>query len=231
MNFKIILTVVVLVFCLFCGALVIQSGLFAHCSGQSGCILLQNAAANVSDDANAPAMSAGEMKPPGAVTYTAENAPFEIVTLGSKDSKSGYNFELELSSKGAAVRSATFSGFDDRNYNDPKPLRILSPVDLGAGYEVLSLANTNFIFVERQIQLPLGRLNWQQVSVDTASDGTQTSRWQAEIKTSAGESAVRLIKIYKVFTGRFDFECELTIENLLPQIEKIRFDLTGLTGM
>ena len=152
---------------------------------------------------------AAEPEPTKAVTFTAENAPSKTVTLGSVDPKSGFKFALELSSKGAAVRSATFSEFDDRDYKDPKPLEILSPVELADGSEVLTLANTNFVFVKQEMQLPLSRLNWMGGDVETDADGVQTAKWEAEIISSAGEPAVKLIKTYKVFPDRYDFQCEI----------------------
>lgn len=231
MNFKIALTFVVIVFCLFCGVLVVQSGLFEETPTSSGCILLQSATAGTSSDGNAISMHAAEPQPTREVTFTAENGPSKTVTLGSIDPESEFKFALELSSKGAAVRSATFSEFDDLDYKDPKPLKILSPVELADGGELLTLANTNFVFVKQEMQFPLGKLNWMGGNVETAADGTQTVKWEAEIISSAGEPAVKLIKTYKILPDRFDFECELTVENLMPQEQRMRFDLTGPTGV
>ncbi len=85
------------------------------------------------------------------VTFGADNAPIETVTLGSVDPESGFEFELELTSKGAAITRATFSGFDDRDHKDPQPLQILSPIKFYDGSEILSMANRQFPFTERQL--------------------------------------------------------------------------------
>jgi len=229
-NFKTVLILVVIAFCLFCGVLIVRSGLFEN-STSGGCILLQNTVTSDSNDTGSSVMITAAPEPVKEVTFIADNAPAKTVTVGSVDPKSGFKFALELDSKGAAVRTATFSGFDDRNYKNPKPLKILSPVELAGGGEVLTLANTNIVFVRQEMQLPLGRLNWQGGNAQIASDGSQTVRWEAEIKNSTGEPAAKLTKTYKVFPDRYDFECEITVENLSAGEQRMRFDLTGPVGM
>ncbi len=231
MNFRIALAFVVICFVVFCGWLVGEGRLLETSTTGTGCILLQSTAAGTPNDMNVTSMQAAEPEPATAVTFTAENAPQKTVTLGSIDPKSGFKFELELSSRGAAVRSATFSEFDDRNIKNLKPLVILSPAELADGSEVLTLANTNFVFVKQEMQLPLGKLNWAGGNVETASDGAQTAKWEAQIKSSAGEPIAKLIKTYKVFPDRYDFQCELTVANLSPEDQRMRFDLTGPVGM
>ena len=54
----------------------------------------------------------------------------------TEDANTGFKYQLELSSKGAAIRKVTFSngpdmqgkatGFDDRDHKNPQPLEILS---------------------------------------------------------------------------------------------------------
>ena len=78
--------------------------------------------------------------------FKAESAEAKVLTLGSIDKKNGYKFQLELTSKGAAIEQATFSEYDDRNQDEPKPLVILSPVYRGEDNIVRSMANTNFVF-------------------------------------------------------------------------------------
>ena len=114
---------------------------------------------------------------------------------------------------------------------NPKTFGIISPVELSDGSEVLTLANTNFVFVKQEMQLPLSKLNWKQGMLQPSADGTQTCRWEAEIKNSEGEPVAKLIKTYKVFPDRYDFECELTVENLSAQEQRMRFDLTGPVGV
>lgn len=124
-------------FCLFCGWLVVESGLFDD-SSQIGrnIILLQNVTAN--EDLEIPNVTVSESEQPQAsdsIKFTADNASARTITLGAKDPMTedpdgGFRFQLELSTKGAAIRKATFSngnnnGFDDRDYKNPQPLVII----------------------------------------------------------------------------------------------------------
>jgi YidC/Oxa1 family membrane protein insertase len=162
----------------------------------------------------------------------ATNAPAKSVSLGSTDPKSGFKFELELTSKGAAINKAAFSEFDDRDYKNPRPLVILSPVKLPDGSEVLSMANKEFVFVQQQLLLSLDKLHWQTSGVETLQDGSQTARFEATIKAQdSGSPVIKLIKTYKVIPNSYLLDCELTIENLTSTEQKVRFNLTGPVGI
>jgi YidC/Oxa1 family membrane protein insertase len=163
-------------------------------------------------------------------SFTADNAPPGSVTLGSVDPKSGFKFQLQLSTKGAAIERATFSGFDDRDPQDPQPLEILTPVQLPAG-DILSMTNTNFVFVDYGLQLPLDKLHWKSYDVEKAYDGSQTARFEATIKTSEGEPVIKLTKTYTVALDNYLLDCELTVENLTGDEQKVRFNLAGPVGL
>jgi YidC/Oxa1 family membrane protein insertase len=166
------------------------------------------------------------------IQFGVTNAPAGSVTLGSVDPKSGYKFLVELSSRGAGISKVTFSGFDDCDYKNPKPLIILSAAKDKDGSEVLSLANGSFIFVGPQLQLPLDRLHWKSFDVEKGADGSQTARFEAIIKVEdTGEPAIKLIKTYKVIPDSFLLDCQLTIENLTDTEQKVRFSLTGPVGI
>jgi YidC/Oxa1 family membrane protein insertase len=160
------------------------------------------------------------------------NAPAKNVILGSTDPKSGFKFELELTSKGAAINKAALSEFNDRDYKNPRPLVILSPVKLPDDSEVLSMANKEFVFVQQQLLLPLDKLHWQTFDVETLQDGSQTAHFEATIKAQdSGSPVIKLTKTYKVIPDSFLLDCELTIENLTSTEQKVRFNLTGPVGI
>ena len=231
---KNILTLIIIGFVCFCGWLVAQSGLFENSQtrGQTYCILLQQRASeSKSGTAKTPAEENERLEAANFTTFGADNAPVRSVTLGSIDPKSGFKFQLELNSKGAAVIKATFSEYNDRDYKDPQPLVILSPVKLADGGEILSMANKGFVFVQQQLQLPLHKLHWKNFGVEKGYDGSQTARFEAVIKTSAGEPVVKLNKTYKVVPGSYDLSCKLTVENLTDSEQKVRFDLAGPIGI
>ncbi len=231
---RVILTLIVVGFVVFCGWLVVESGLFECSLPNSGpCILLQSSTGdkNISD-ANVPAEEPSQIGADDSVTFGADSAPAKSVTLGSVDPKSGFNFQLELSSKGAAIKKATFSGFDDRDYKNPQPLVIISPMLERNGREILSMANTSLVFVEQQLQLPLDRLHWKSLDKETADDGSQTARFEAIVKiVGTDKPVVKLIKIYKIIPGSYLLECNIAVENLSDTEQKVRFNLSGPGGL
>jgi YidC/Oxa1 family membrane protein insertase len=172
------------------------------------------------------------LKADETIQLGATNAPAKNVILGSTDPGSGFKFELELTSKGAAINKAALSEFNDRDYKNPRPLAILSPVKLPDGSEVLSMANKEFVFVQQQLLLPLDKLHWQTFDVEFLQDGSQTTRFEATIKAQdSGSPMIKLIKTYKVIPNSYLLDCELTIENLTSTEQKVRFNLTGPVGI
>ena len=228
------LVLVVIGFVVFCGWLVVESGIF-ECSALNpkACILLQSTTGNENSRvANEPAEELPQIRADNSVTFGVDNARAKSVTLGSVDPHSGFKFQVELSSKGAAIRTATFSGFDDRDHKDPQPLVIISPVQERDGREILSMANMSFVFVQQQLQLPLDRLHWKCFYKETAGDGSQTVRFEAIIKiVDTNEPVVKLIKTYKVDLGSYLLECNITVENLSSSAQKVRFNLSGPGGL
>jgi len=243
------LTLIVVGFVVFCGWLVLESGLFECSLPYSGpCILLQRTADDKnSRDANVPAEEPPQIGADDSVILGADNAPVKSVTLGAANPKTehadnGFKFQLELSSKGAAIRKATFSngpdnrglatGFDNRDYKDPQPLVIISPVQERDGREILAMANTSFVFVQQQLQLPLDRLHWKSLDKETADDGSQTARFEAIIKiVGTDEPVLKLIKTYKISPRSYLLECNIAVENLSDTEQKVRFNLAGPGGL
>jgi len=235
MNFRIILALIVVGFVAFCGWLVLESGPCETCRSERGpCILLQQTTPTEDQES---AKTAPEMKETleamDPVGFGAEHAPATSVTLGSADPKSDYMFELELSSQGAAIRSAVFSRFDDRDPQEPMPLEILSPVKLHNGSEVLSMANTGFVFVKQKLLLSLDELHWESLGVEKASDGSgsKIANFKTVIKDSNGAPVVKLVKSYKITPGSYLLNCDFTVENLTDSEQKMRFNLGGPVGL
>ncbi|NQT01843.1 MAG: YidC/Oxa1 family insertase periplasmic-domain containing protein [Planctomycetes bacterium] len=231
------LTLVVIGFVVFCGWLVVESGFFECPAVNSGaCILLQSTTDNENSGAgNAPAEEPPRITADDSVTFGADSALAKSIMLGSVDPNSGYNFHLELSSQGAAIRKATFSGFDDRDYKNPQPLEILSPISQADGSEILSMANTGFqnnALVQQKRALPLQKVHWKSFGVEKAGDGSQTARFETIIKiVGTDEPVYKFIKTYKIIPGSYLLECNITVENLSGAEQKIRFNLSGPGGL
>ncbi len=181
---------------------------------------------------NASAAGDAQPLPADFAAFSADNAQTGSITLGSTDPNSGFKFLLELSTKGASLTKAVFSEFDDRNYKDPQPLAVFSPVRLGEGREISAMANGNFVFVQQQQKLALDRLDWMSFPAETSPDGSQTARFEAVIKNKDnGEPVVKLVKTYTAYRGSYHLDCNLTVENLSASEQKVRFDLTGPVGI
>ncbi len=233
MNFKTVLAAVVTAFCLFCGILVIKSGIFEARSGDSKpCILLQS----TTGGARARPEKAEEQKPQlqsaEPAEFTAANAPAKKLRLGSTDPNSGFKFLLELTSKGAAIEQARLSEFDNLDPQNPQPLVLLSAVRLAGNRQLSSMANTTLVLPEYAVQLPLDKLDWKSFPVQTADDGSESVRFEALIKDKAdGGTAIRLTKTYRLRTNSYDLDCELAVENLTARTLGVRTEMTGPVGI
>jgi len=183
------------------------------------------AGSGLCQDANEPP------KMEAVVTFTAENAHAKIVTLGSLDPKSGFKFLVELNAKGAAISKVTFSDFYERNYKERKQLVILSPVRLPGDREISSMASKEFVFVQQKQQLLLDELYWKGGDVIAEPNGSQMSRFEADIIDLSGGSVARLIKTYRIFPNSYQLDCDLTIENLSGSEQKVQFGLEGPVGI
>jgi len=233
---RIALTSVVVCFCLFCGWLVVESGVFENPS-QAGLplILLQSTIGSQNDDlANTPERQVPQIEAAGP-NFGADGAPAKITTLGSVDPKSGFKYQLELSSKGAAIRKATFSEFNDRDYKNPQPLVILSPTREADGSEILSMANRGFqndALIKQKLELPLQNLHWKSFDLEKAEDGSQTARFEAIIKLQGtDEPVVKLTKTYKVSPDNYLLDYDITVENLSASEQQVQFNLAGPCGL
>jgi YidC/Oxa1 family membrane protein insertase len=240
---KTFLILVVTGFCLFCGVLVVESGVFSASSCGLGCILLQQTAEQTNSAANNDELEpAPAIEPTRGSGFEAPDAEPKTFTIGAADPKTenantGFKFQLELTTKGAAIRTATFSngpgekgkptGFDDRDPDNPSPLTILSP----AG-DALSLANREFIFVDENLQLRLNSLHWKSSGVEIAGDGSQSARFETVIHDKASnEPVVKLTKTYSIKPGSFDVQCVISVENLTGIQKKTRFNMAGPIGI
>ncbi len=211
----------------FCGVLIYESGLFSDSARQRSCILLQQATADA-EPKPAAVKEVPQLQPARSASFGADDATPTTVTLGSTDPASGFKFALELTSKGAAVNKATLSEFDDRDYKNPQPLAILSPVSGNA----LSMANKQFVFIDYRLQLPLDKLHWKSLGVDKDYDGSQTARFEAVLKEkTSGQAVIKLTKTYKVTPESYHADCSITVENLSSDEQKVRFNLAGPAGI
>ena len=237
-------------FVVLCGLLVVDSGIFKKTSpGKISPILLQTTTTEpqvtpntpVAKDPNIPEND--RLQADASISFGADNAPAKTIILGAadpktEDPKTGFEFQLELSSKGAAIRTATFSdgngnGFDNRNQKNPQPLQIVSPIPEKNGREILAMSNREFVFIDYKQQLPLQNLQWQSFDVQTSPDSnSQSTGFEAIIKNEqTGEPVIKITKIYTVRLKNYLLDCNITIENLSASGQNVQFNLAGPSGL
>jgi YidC/Oxa1 family membrane protein insertase len=181
---------------------------------------------------------------------TATSAAEQTVTLGATYDKierfkdqSKYKFQVELSSRGAAVKMLSLSEFKDRNTEHPAPLVLLSP--LSNGKEVYSLANTALKVAPADAAqfdtkaFPLDKLNWKLVETEK----TNKVRFEADLFDSnpaintdkPGMAAIpvilKIIKTYSIQPGSYDLQCDIAVENLSGNPIKVLMQMQGPGGM
>ncbi|UCG57937.1 MAG: membrane protein insertase YidC [Phycisphaerales bacterium] len=234
---KAISTLIVFCFVVLCGWLVIESGLFEGSSrAAKPCILLQKTTvtAETGGVAETPAAEQERLEPASSNRFDAVGGFEKRVTLGSVDPESDFKFQVELDSKGAAIRRATFSEFDDRDPDNPQPLVFLSPVRFNDGREILSMANGGLQtdeLVDRREALPLDKIHWKSFDVETESDGTEIVRFEALVVHAADEPLLKLTKTYRVLPDSYLLDCSVTVENLSETEQGVRFRLAGPIGL
>ena len=163
----------------------------------------------------------------------------ENVTLGAvypdirrTDDAATYKFKLELTSQGAAIKTATLSEFDNRNKKAPEPLRLLSPLQGNKSF--YSLANAALRVAPADAAqfgvkaFPLDRLHWAVIP----SENPDTAVFEAiltDLETKA--EVLRLTKTYRIEPGSYDVVCELTAENLSEAPLQVLMQMLGPGGL
>ncbi len=234
MSLRTSVALVLVCFCLLCGGLVVESALrAAPSSARRGLLLLQQTAEVDAPSSPQTAVAApqAQLQPATSEVFGAVGGPSERVTIGSVDPRSGFKFQLELDSRGAAIRRATFSEFKDRDHKDPQPLVFLSPVQLSNGREMLSMANKGLVLVDHRRQLGLDALSWRTLGVETTDDGGRTVSFEATITDAQDRPFLRLTRTYHVELDSYLVESTLTIDNLSGGVQNVRYDLRGPLGL
>jgi len=239
MTLRTFLTLVLVGFCLVCGWLVVETGIFSTPNSPQpspadrGLMLLQQTTevpGQSEADVNAAPVAA--LPEPVAVRdFGAIGGDDQNITIGSADPDSEFQFALELASKGAAIRKVTFSAYDDRDHKDPKPLAFLSPVKLGNGTEILSMANTTLVLEDQQRQLSLDRLSWKLLGIEQTEQGGKTATFEATITDPQDRPFLKLTKSYTIAPETFLLQCAVTIENLSDARHTVRYNLNGPHGL
>jgi YidC/Oxa1 family membrane protein insertase len=225
---------------LLCGSLIVESGLLGKVWRSKGCILLQQTAQTQTPaaDANAPVAAAETPQPQpqpqlqAAVGefYSAIGGEDVNVAIGSTDKGSPFKYRLVLDSRGAAVRTATFSEFDDREPKNPQPLTFLAPIGAN-GSEALSLATRELVLIGQNRQLRLDRLSWKSLGVQNLDDGGAAASFEATIVDGNDQPVLKLTKTYRVHPDNYMLDGAIAVENLSGKEQKFYYSLNGPVGL
>ncbi|MBN1818689.1 MAG: YidC/Oxa1 family insertase periplasmic-domain containing protein, partial [Sedimentisphaerales bacterium] len=236
MKLTLFITVLITAYLVFCGVLIVQTGLFQSRTEQDDDSLVSLAAAPArngntpaeqtnASNVSAPAEPASAFDLSDLVGISAKP---QTVTLGSLDPESGFKYELVLTSTGAAVSRATLSEFDDRNPDDPRPLILLSPLHNRETGRTLAVNG----FETGPRSFPLGKLDWQVGPKTTDPDGARESvSFTAILNDSAGRNALKFTRTYRLQRDSYSLDCDLTVENLTDQPIRSKFQLQGPEGI
>lgn len=176
-----------------------------------------------SADANTAAVSA-------ARSFGAIGGRPQTLTLGSTDKATGFKFQIELDSKGAALRQATLSEHADLSDKAHPPLVLLEPARTG-DLPVLSLANRQLVLVDAGQQLALDRLDWISAGLQAAANNAQTARFEATVVDGNDRPVFRLTKTYTLSPDSYLVEVHLAVENLSGSRESLALQMTGPAGI
>ncbi|MBC8378247.1 MAG: YidC/Oxa1 family insertase periplasmic-domain containing protein [Planctomycetes bacterium] len=170
---------------------------------------------------------------------TASNAKLQTKTLGAvydqikrTDDPDKHKFQVEFTSKGAALKTVTLSEFADRDAEQPTQLVLLSPLMDGA--EIYSFANTKLYVApagakfDEDLWYPLSILNWILVETDLP-DEVRFETVLFEDNTKA--EMLKVIKTYRLQPGSYELTCDITVENLSGKAFNVQMQVQGPGGM
>ncbi len=235
MSSKKILTVVLSVYVAACALFIYNSGLFKQSSAiaQSGIFSLAVKAdindSPASEKQAATIQPAVSDIPTAAAQFSVVSAEPTKTVLGSVETKAQGNdflLKLELTSKGAAITTASLRDYDNRDAKNPEPMKIIYPA-FEAAY---SMANARLLLYDYGQALPLNKLNWQLSNKETLPDGSQRATFQATVVKNA-ENALLLTKTYTLTPKSYLLSCDISITNLTAEVINCGMEIYGPVGI
>ncbi len=236
MKFRIILFVTAAAFLTWCGYLIYETGILTANNGDKGVISLSALEDAEAKEAEKDVITSGpvpkEIKDDRDFSVLrAVNDASRTVKIGSVDPESGYEFEVELTTKGAAVSSATLTNYFAREPQPHEPLVFLRPINRN-NKSLYSLATGAVQIYDRQKNpLPLDLLDWKLLETGTDEQGAEFCRFEAMLMDYERKDAFRLIKTYKVRPESFTVDCDLKIENLTEASVRMWMNIQGPCGI
>ncbi|MCD4830426.1 MAG: membrane protein insertase YidC [Anaerohalosphaeraceae bacterium] len=234
MNTKKILVVLLSVYVVACSVLIYKSGVFKTSNAKD--INAQSGIFSLAAEADIPATKPQETLQAPASAVSSAKTDFSIISaepkqvvLGSIASKAQGNdflLELKLTSKGAAITTASLRDYDNRDAKNPEPMKIIYPAP-NAAY---SMASGRLLLYDYGQAIPLNKLNWQLVNEDKQPDGSQTAVFQAAV-TKNSQDALLLRKTYTLAPDSYMLTCDISIDNLTDGAVSSGMEIYGPVGI
>ncbi|MDD5134665.1 MAG: membrane protein insertase YidC [Phycisphaerae bacterium] len=163
---------------------------------------------------------------PTGVEITAASAETKIFTLGSvAPVHNPSKFELELTTKGAAVSKVRMRDYADRDRENPQPLELLKTFG-----NANTMASTRLLLPEMGKAFPLDRLDWQSTGITKTADRVETISFYAVILKD-GKEFIKLTKTYTLSPEDYLLDCLVTISNLDGSSVKAGLETTAAAGI
>jgi YidC/Oxa1 family membrane protein insertase len=213
---------------ILCSVLIFKSGIFSEQQSTGRKILTLAAEANQPAEKTLPQIAPLPEESVSTAQITAVSAEEKTFTLGSvlpAESNNPYKLELVLTTKGAAVISATLRDYDNRDRKNPQPLKLLSSVD-----NANTLANAKLLLPEIDKAFPLNKLNWQSTGTNRNTDGSETITFYATILKDNSD-LIKLTKTYTLQPEDYLLDCVISVENLSGSEVKTSLDILGPVGI
>jgi YidC/Oxa1 family membrane protein insertase len=184
-----------------------------------------------------------EAQPP--LELSAVSAKEQTVTLGEvydqcvrTTDPDKYKFQVELTSLGAAVRSAQLSEFGSLDSQNPGPLGIISPVTNGRPVYSLACESLHAAQADKPFgptAFPLDKLQWRLIEPQEANKAVFVAELgsveKKDGKAALAETILRITRTFSVQPGSYDLGSDIKIENLSTEPLKIQFQIAGPAGI
>ncbi len=218
-----------------CGWMILGSlnQMSAQESGRQPLTLLQQTTTTPSVEGSVTQpVPAPAMEPAPSITrLNAKGGKTQSVLLGSSDEGSVFKYQLDLTSTGAAIKTATFSEWDNRARKDPQQLLLLKPAPVSQDQNVLSLASRALLLYNYDQKLSLDQLDWELTQSSTEPNSPQTAQFEATITTADNQTALLVRKTYSVQPDTYLFDVKIDILNQTSDTQKVAMSFTGPVGL
>lgn len=245
MKLRVIAISFLIIFTIACGVLVWQTGIFNHSR-----IIPLAAEANM-PDITSPAESSDK----SVVEEPQITAPLKVAAISGKEQTVAigqvyddiertadadkYKFKVELTTLGAAVKTAELSEFSDLKAKDPKPLQLLSPILNGKpaysmACESLYIVRQGQTFSKVGLAFPLDKLNWQLAEQEQNKAVFTAELGDVKIidgKQQMTSPLLRITRTYSIQPGSYDLVSDIQYENLSSEPIRVQMNLSGPAGI